>query len=105
MGSAARRLSLGRGFLFVSAPTPPLQCTRTHIPAPSKCAHRTATHPHTLPPLPHTLPSAESRASMRRRGAQPLLVESELKLARFIAGLHVSWLACRRATAALRLGR
>lgn len=32
----------------------------------------------------------EARASTRRRGGQPLLVESDLKLARFLAGLHVS---------------
>ena len=33
---------------------------------------------------------AEAKASIRRRGGQPLLVESDLKLARFLAGLHVS---------------
>ncbi|KAL4423746.1 hypothetical protein ABPG75_001047 [Micractinium tetrahymenae] len=31
---------------------------------------------------------ADSKATLRRRGAQPLLVESDLKLARFLAGLH-----------------
>ena len=33
---------------------------------------------------------AEAKANIRRRGGQPLLVESDLKLARLLAGLHVS---------------
>ena len=50
------------------------------------------------------LPTAEAKASYRRRGGQPLLVENDLKLARFLAGLHVSavflaaaaFIGCRR---------
>ena len=38
---------------------------------------------------PH-VPTAEAKASYKRRGGQSLLVESDLKLARFLAGLHVS---------------
>ncbi len=44
---------------------------------------------HTCPCL-HHLSAAEAKASYRRRGGQPLLVENDLKLARFLAGLHVS---------------
>jgi len=32
----------------------------------------------------------EAKTSIRRRGGMPLLVESDLQLARFLAGLHVS---------------
>lgn len=35
---------------------------------------------------------AESKGATRRRGGLPLLIEADLKLARFLAGLHVSWL-------------
>jgi hypothetical protein len=37
---------------------------------------------------------AEANTNIRRRGGQPLLVESDLKLARFLAGLHVSEEQC-----------
>lgn len=48
---------------------------------------------------PHPRDSAEAKASYRRRGGQPLVVESDLKLARFLAGLHVRrevgcWVSC-----------
>lgn len=32
----------------------------------------------------------ESKGATRRRGGLPLLAEADLKLARFLAGLHVS---------------
>lgn len=33
----------------------------------------------------------EAKAALRRKGAVPLQVETDLKLARFLAGLHVRW--------------
>ena len=33
---------------------------------------------------------AEAKANIRKRGAMPLVAENDLKLARFLAGLHVS---------------
>lgn len=34
---------------------------------------------------------AEAKAALRRKGVLPLQAEADLKLARFLAGLHVSW--------------